>query len=44
MRVIKVLYFVISLPVVLLGISYHLTRLDLMFGKKIALELWGQIR
>ncbi|KKN32350.1 hypothetical protein LCGC14_0815000 [marine sediment metagenome] len=44
MKVIKVVYFVISLPVVLLGITYWLTRLDFAFGKKIALELWGQIR
>ncbi len=44
MKVIKVVYFVISLPVVLLGMVFRLIRLDFMFGKEIATNLWRKIR
>ncbi len=44
MKVIEAVYFVISLPVVLLGIMFRLIKLDFSFGEKIAIELWRKIR
>ena len=44
MKVIEVVYFVISLPVTLLGMMYCLIKLDFVFGEKIAVALWRRIR
>ena len=44
MKVIKVLYCVVSLPVVLLGMLFSLIKLDFRFGNRVALEMWKEIR